>query len=409
MPAIRPRSRLGIVLAALSALALALAGPASAHGGGKGANVYKKRNLVSDIDGVARITDPNLVNPWGLAVGPATPLWVVRQRHGRLDAVLRRRAQQHPRDRCRSSSASPAARRPGRCSTRPAASRSAAPPAHFIFDSEAGQITAWNSGTARPQTDGDDARRRSTRAWPSRAKGSATLLYAANFHSGQDRRLRRRVRAGHACPAASPTPTCRPASRRSTSRRSPGASSSPTPSRTPTPRTRSHGPGLGYVDVFDTSGHLLRRLISQGALNAPWGLAVAPRHFGPFSGDLLVGNFGDGAINAYDPRTGAFQRHADEQGRQPDQDQRPVGAALRQRRDRHAADAPVHRRHRRRGPRPLRRDRRPRQRRVAGRTGLAAAGSLTVPAARPRLPLKTHASGTRAGRVGRRAGASATS
>ena len=76
MPAIRPRSRLGIVLAALSALALALAGPASAHGGGKGANVYKKRNLVSDIDGVARITDPNLVNPWGLAFGPATPAWV---------------------------------------------------------------------------------------------------------------------------------------------------------------------------------------------------------------------------------------------------------------------------------------------------------------------------------------------
>ena len=76
MPAIRPRSRLGIVLAALSALALVLAGPADAHGGGKGANVYKKRNLVSDIDGVARITDANLVNPWGLAFGPATPAWV---------------------------------------------------------------------------------------------------------------------------------------------------------------------------------------------------------------------------------------------------------------------------------------------------------------------------------------------
>ena len=73
MPAIRPRSRLGIVLAALSVLALAVAGPADAHDGGKGANVYKKRNLVSDIDGVARITDPNLVNPWGLAFGPATP------------------------------------------------------------------------------------------------------------------------------------------------------------------------------------------------------------------------------------------------------------------------------------------------------------------------------------------------
>ena len=76
MLAIRPRFRIGIVLAALSALALAVAGPASAHGGGKGADVYKKRNLVSDIDGVARITDANLVNPWGLAFGPTTPAWV---------------------------------------------------------------------------------------------------------------------------------------------------------------------------------------------------------------------------------------------------------------------------------------------------------------------------------------------
>jgi hypothetical protein len=76
MRAIHPRSRLGILLAATSALVLALAGPAAAHGGGKGANVYKKRNLVSDIDGVARITDSNLVNPWGLSFGPATPAWV---------------------------------------------------------------------------------------------------------------------------------------------------------------------------------------------------------------------------------------------------------------------------------------------------------------------------------------------
>ena len=60
------------ILAAITALALSGASAAGAHGG----TVYKKRNLVSDIDGVARITDPNLVNPWGLSAGPATPLWV---------------------------------------------------------------------------------------------------------------------------------------------------------------------------------------------------------------------------------------------------------------------------------------------------------------------------------------------
>ena len=67
------------------------------------------------------------------------------------------------------------------------------------------------------------------------------------------------------------------------------------------------GPGKGFVDVYSTSGHLVKRLVSMGALNAPWGLALAPHHFGPFSGDLLVGNFGDGAIHAYDPGTGALR------------------------------------------------------------------------------------------------------
>jgi uncharacterized protein (TIGR03118 family) len=66
------------------------------------------------------------------------------------------------------------------------------------------------------------------------------------------------------------------------------------------------GPGNGFVDVFDTSGTLLRRFASGGALNSPWGLALAPAGFGAFSTDLLVGNFGDGRISAFDPATGAF-------------------------------------------------------------------------------------------------------
>ena len=58
------------------------------------------------------------------------------------------------------------------------------------------------------------------------------------------------------------------------------------------------------------SGHLLRRLISQGQLNAPWGLALAPKHFGQFSGDLLVGNFGDGRDQRLRPADGQLPRHA---------------------------------------------------------------------------------------------------
>ena len=59
------------------------------------------------------------------------------------------------------------------------------------------------------------------------------------------------------------------------------------------------GKGRGFVDVFDTDGHLLRRFASRGALNSPWGVARASQAFGRFSGDILVGNFGDGRINAF--------------------------------------------------------------------------------------------------------------
>src|SRR5215472_8059074 len=60
------------------------------------------------------------------------------------------------------------------------------------------------------------------------------------------------------------------------------------------------GPGNGFVNVFDTNGHLLQRFASRGALNSPWGMTRASFAFGRFSGDILVGNFGDGKINAFD-------------------------------------------------------------------------------------------------------------
>ena len=64
------------------------------------------------------------------------------------------------------------------------------------------------------------------------------------------------------------------------------------------------GLGQGYVNIFDLNGNFLRRLISQGPLNSPWGLALAPAKFGTYSNALLVANVGDGYINAFDPVTG---------------------------------------------------------------------------------------------------------
>ncbi|MFD5793759.1 TIGR03118 family protein [Streptomyces diastatochromogenes] len=67
------------------------------------------------------------------------------------------------------------------------------------------------------------------------------------------------------------------------------------------------GPGNGFIDVFSTEGKLLKRFASHGPLNSPWGLETAPEKFGKFSGDLLVGNFGDGRINVFDLKTGHFE------------------------------------------------------------------------------------------------------
>lgn len=67
------------------------------------------------------------------------------------------------------------------------------------------------------------------------------------------------------------------------------------------------GPGNGFINVFSTEGRLLKRFASRGVLNSPWGLETAPNGFGQFAGDLLVGNFGDGRINAFDLKTGRFE------------------------------------------------------------------------------------------------------
>jgi uncharacterized protein (TIGR03118 family) len=303
MSATRPRSRVGIVLAALSALALALAGPADAHGGGKAANVYKKRNLVSDIDGVARITDPNLVNPWGLAFGPATPAWVADNGTD-VSTLYSGGVRKSIPVTLPLVVGVPGGAPTGVVFNATPGFKVNGAAAHFIFDSEAGTITAWNAGTqavTEATTPGAIYK-----GLAIASKGSTTMLYAANFHAGtidvfNDSFAPVTVPGGFADPnlpaGFAPFNIQEIAGRLVVAYAQQDADA----------EDEVAGAGLGYVDVFDTSGHLLRRLVSQGALNAPWGLAIAPRHFGPFSGDLLVGNFGDGAINAYDPRTGAFR------------------------------------------------------------------------------------------------------
>ncbi len=304
MRAIRPGSRLGILLAATSALALALAGPAGAHGGGKAANVYKKRNLVSDINGVARITDRNLVNPWGLSFGPATPAWVA-DNGADVSTLYTGGVRRSIPVTVQLVVGIPAGAPTGTVFNPTGGFKVNGAPAKFIFDSEKGTITAWNAGTeAVTEATTPNA---IYKGLAIASKGGATFLFAANFHAATID-----VFDDAFAPVTTP----------------PGAFTDPNLPKGFAPfnvqeiggrlvvayakqdadaEDEEAGPGLGFVDVYDTSGRLVRRLISNGALDAPWGLAVAPRHFGPFGGDLLVGNFGDGLINAYDTHTGAFE------------------------------------------------------------------------------------------------------
>ena len=374
MPAIRPRFRIGIVLAALSALALVVAGPASAHGGGKGADVYKKRNLVSDIDGVARITDPNLVNPWGLAFGPTTPAWVsdngmdvstlysggVRKSIPvTLPLVVgipgggsdRGGLQRHRRLQGR--------RRPGALHLR-------------LRGRDDHRVERGH----RRRDRGDDAGA-VYKGLAIASKGSTTMLYAANFHTGKIDVFNDAF-APVTVPGGFVDPNLPADFAPFNVQEIAGLLVVSFAQQDPNSSDELHGPGLGYVDVFDTqrppaaaAGLPGRPGRALGPGGRPAALRAVQR--GPAGRQLR--RRGDQRLRPADRR---LPRHAREQGRQPDQDQRPLGAALRQRRDRHAAVAPVHRGHRRRGPRPLRRDRRPRQRRVVDHR-LTAAGSSANP------------------------------
>jgi uncharacterized protein (TIGR03118 family) len=288
------------ILAATVALAFSGVSAADAHGPG---NVYKKRNLVSDIDGVARITDPNLVNPWGLAAGPSTPVWVADNGtdvstlysggvRGSVPVIVPLVV------------GIPGGAPTGTVFNPTSGFALNGMPARFIFDSEAGTVTAWNGGQAATTVATTPGA--IYKGLAIAGKGQSPLLYAADFHGAKIDVFDQGF-APTTVPGGFVDPNLPAGFAPFNVQEIAGKIVVAYAKQDENAEDEVAGAGLGYVDVFDTSGHLLRRLISQGQLNAPWGLALAPRHFGAFSGDLLVGNFGDGAINAYDPRTGEFQ------------------------------------------------------------------------------------------------------
>jgi uncharacterized protein (TIGR03118 family) len=273
---------------------------------------YAQVNLASDVPGLARITDSSLVNPWGITFSPTGPFWFANNGNG-VAALLDGRGQPLP---LLVSVASPA--QSGGTPTGAVfnggpgfrvSENGVSAPGRFVFASADGTISAWSAivDWSHAVLAVDNSSSGAVYKGLALATDPAgnTFLYAADFGRGTidvfDQNFKPAERAGFFQDPNIPDGFA-PFNIRSihdllfvtyAQHGVGGADDLP-------------GAGHGFIDVYDTDGNLVKRLASQGPLNSPWGLALAPPGFGPFGGALLVGNNGDGLINAYDPQSGAF-------------------------------------------------------------------------------------------------------
>jgi uncharacterized protein (TIGR03118 family) len=270
---------------------------------GARANSFAVSNLVTDDQAAnpAKITDPvipgtpsGLVNAWGISYGGTGPFWVSSNGTGVANLYSVNPANDVP------SKLGLTVVIPGDGSVTGQASNSDASAfngAHFLFVNEDGTISGWQSGTnALILQTGSDANVYKGTAVAT--VGGNTYLYAANFLSGKIDILK--GTSGAPDLTGNFTDPNLPAGYAPFNIQLLGGKLYVTYALPGVGKDEQHGPGLGIVNVFDTQGNLISRIGSNGGtLNAPWGLAIAPSSFGSFAGDLLVGNFGDGRINAF--------------------------------------------------------------------------------------------------------------
>jgi uncharacterized protein (TIGR03118 family) len=316
-------ARRGLSVATIVAAGTLAAGAlGAAPAGATTHSTYRQINLVSDQAGKANLTDTDLVNAWGLAASPGTnaspgsPLWVAD--NGSDKATLYAGA-----------SATSVSKVPlvinvtGAAPTGQVfnsdASAFVVSDSHgnsgsslFLFDTENGTIDGWSPGVnpngSNPSTVTEVARDNGANAvykGLAIAKSSVgTTLYATNFRSG-------RVEAYDSTFTPVELPGGLFVDPKLPAGYGPfgiavirGKLYVSFAKQDATLHDDVAGRGNGFVDVFGRNGKFIQRLITRGALDSPWGMALAPASFGQFGGDLLVGNFGDGHINVYDPTTG---------------------------------------------------------------------------------------------------------
>jgi uncharacterized protein (TIGR03118 family) len=271
---------------------------------------YRVNNLVSDVPGMATNTDPNLVNAWGLVAGPSTPWWVadngtdvstIYGRHGEIMPLVVQVA------------GAPTGIVFNGNSDFVISDGTNSGPAVFIFDTEDGTVRGWNPSVPPPppSTQSFIAVDRSDvgaiykgLAIASTQKGD--FLYATDFHNARVDMFDGKFNL--VTPHGAFVDPGIPKGYAPFGIQNIGGVIFVTYAKQDADKEDDvPGPGRGFVDMYSTKGRLLHRVATRGHLNAPWGLALAPKSFGEFSGDLLIGNFGDGRINAYDAEDNGFK------------------------------------------------------------------------------------------------------
>jgi uncharacterized protein (TIGR03118 family) len=272
--------------------------------------------LVSNGAMAGTVTDPSLINPWGLAASSDGPIWVANnatQTSTAYDgAGTKQIAVSIPAG--TRGLANPTGVVFNGTTDFAVSNGSASAPATFIFDGEGGTVLAWSPNVS-PATatiaydDGTGGAVYKGLALAANASGS--FLYATDFHNAKvdvfDAQFHKVSAAGGFVDPALPTGFAPFGIQAVQLGTTPVIVVTYAQHTTDTPDEEVKGPGMGFANVFDTNGTLLMHLSAPaGNLNAPWGVALAPANFGSFSNMLLVGNFGDGVINAFDPTSGAF-------------------------------------------------------------------------------------------------------
>jgi len=265
--------------------------------------LFQETSLVSDGFVPAATIDPDLINPWGISFGSTSPFWVSDNGTGLATlydaAGMKRSLVVTIPPASGSGTSAPTGQVFNGVSGGFKLSNGA--PAVFLFASEDGAISGWNPGLGTT----------AAIAFPPVAsavyKGLAidnggAHLFAANFRSGKVEMYDQNFGF-----VKSFTDTTLPSGYAPFNARVLNGQLYVTFALQDAAKHDDvAGHGHGFVDVFDLNGNFVRRLVSNGDLNSPWGLEIAPSNFGGLAGSLLVGNFGDGTIGAYDATTGAF-------------------------------------------------------------------------------------------------------